>query len=179
MGEKGTVWSNITRCNVRLRGTDFFWIIPWNTCRKYRNSPCNINKIYYLTLILSFFKFIFRLYHLYIVCSRRFHERTFVFNQFASHSRKSRVEKNYVAMTNYDILHFFCSNLQLMSRAYRQCAPPPLLLEGGGGGGELPTKFSKRRGLIGPQLLERVDGKKGMNFFKGAMQLSHTKKIKI
>ena len=60
MGEKGTVWSNITRCNVRLRGTDFFWIIPWNACRKYRNSPCNINKIYYLTLIWSFFKFIFK-----------------------------------------------------------------------------------------------------------------------
>ena len=50
-------------------------------------------KIYYLTLILSFFKFIFRFYHLYIVCSRLFHERTFLFNQFASHSRKSRVGK--------------------------------------------------------------------------------------
>ena len=50
-------------------------------------------KVYYLTLILSFLKFIFRFYHWYIVCSRLFHERTFLFNQFASHSRKSRVEK--------------------------------------------------------------------------------------
>ena len=50
-------------------------------------------KIYHLTLILSFFEFIFRFYHLYIVCSRLFHERTFLFNQFASHSRKSRVGK--------------------------------------------------------------------------------------
>ena len=47
----------------------------------------------YLTLILFFLKFIFRFYHLYIVYSRLFHERTFLFNQFASHSRKSRVEK--------------------------------------------------------------------------------------
>ena len=52
-----------------------------------------LTKIYHLTLILSFFEFIFRFYHLYIVCSRLFHERTFLFNQFVSHSRKSRVEK--------------------------------------------------------------------------------------
>ena len=52
-----------------------------------------LTKIYHLTLILSFFEFIFRFYHLYIVCLRLFHERTFLFNQFASHSRKSRVEK--------------------------------------------------------------------------------------
>ena len=44
MGEKGTVWSNITRHNVRLRGTDFFRNFPWNSCRKCRNFPCNINK---------------------------------------------------------------------------------------------------------------------------------------
>ena len=35
---------------------------------------------------------------------------------------------------------------------------PPFLL---GEGVELPTKFSKRVGLTGPQLLERVAGKKG------------------
>ena len=52
-----------------------------------------LTKIYHLRLILWFFEFIFRFYHLYIVCSRLFHERTFLFNQFASHSRKSRVEK--------------------------------------------------------------------------------------
>ena len=52
-----------------------------------------LTKIYHLTLILSFFEFIFRFYHLYIVCLRLFHERTFFFNQFAYHSRKSSVEK--------------------------------------------------------------------------------------
>ena len=43
------------------------------------------------------------------------------------------------------------------------------------GGVELPTKFSKRGGLVGPQLLERVAGKEEMTFFTGAMQLSHKK----
>ena len=42
-------------------------------------------------------------------------------------------------------------------------------------GVELPTKFSKRWGLVGPQLLERVAGKEGMTFFTGAMQFSHIK----
>ena len=33
---------------------------------------------------------------------------------------------------------------------------------------ELPTKFSKRVGLTGPQLLEGVAGKEGVTFFRGA-----------
>ena len=42
-------------------------------------------------------------------------------------------------------------------------------------GVDLPTKFSKREGLVGPQLLERVAGKEGMTFFMGVMQFSHIK----
>ena len=39
-----------------------------------------------------------------------------------------------------------------------------------------PTKFSKRRGLTGPQLLEGVAGKEGCDFFQeGVLQLSHKK----
>ena len=52
---------------------------------------------------------------------------------------------------------------------------PSFLLGGGGGGIELPTKFSKKWGLVGPELLERVGGKEGITFFTGAMQFSHKK----
>ena len=50
------------------------------------------------------------------------------------------------------------------------CTPP--LLSAGKGGGRgvvvaLPTKFSKRGGLTGPQLLEGVAGKEGVTFFRG------------
>ena len=57
------------------------------------------------------------------------------------------------------------------------CIPPPFLLgRGGGGGVGLSTKFSKGAGdLVGPELLERVAGKKGMTFFTGAMQFSQIK----
>ena len=45
------------------------------------------------------------------------------------------------------------------------------------GGVELPTKFSKRGGLVEPQLLERVAGKDGMTFVRGQCNfLTHTKK---
>ena len=44
---------------------------------------------------------------------------------------------------------------------------------------ELPTKFSKRGGLVGPQLLERVAGKEGMTFLMGAMQFSHMKNLNL
>ena len=48
----------------------------------------------------------------------------------------------------------------------------------GDGAGEVepPTKFSKRRDLIGPQLLEEVAGKEGVTFFRG-LQLSHKNKL--
>ena len=44
---------------------------------------------------------------------------------------------------------------------------PPLSAAGGRGGGGLepPTKFSKRGGLTGLQLLEGVAGKEGGDFF--------------
>ena len=39
--------------------------------------------------------------------------------------------------------------------------------EGGGGGGvEPPTKFSKRGGLTGPQLLQGITEKEGGDFFQ-------------
>ena len=38
-----------------------------------------------------------------------------------------------------------------------------------------PTKFSKREGLTGPQLLEGVGGKEGGDFFQGGLQFSHKK----
>ena len=41
---------------------------------------------------------------------------------------------------------------------------PPL---SDGGRVEPPTKFSKRGGLTGPQLLEGVAGKEGVTFFRG------------
>ena len=46
--------------------------------------------------------------------------------------------------------------------------PPPFCWEGRGGVVvALPTKFSKRGGLTGPQLLEGVAGKEGVTFFRG------------
>ena len=73
----------------------------------------------------------------------------------------------------------FRSDFQLMSRAYTVCNPPLFLLGGGGGGGvgwgsNFQPNFQK-----GPQLLERVGGKEGMTYFRGAMQFPHTKKNKI
>ena len=54
--------------------------------------------------------------------------------------------------------------------------PPSLSAWGGGEGVGLSTKFSKGAGdLVGPELLERVAGKKGMTFFTGAMQFSQIK----
>ena len=49
------------------------------------------------------------------------------------------------------------------------CTPPPL----SAGGVEPPTKFSKRGGLTGPQLLQGVAGKGG-DFFQGVYN-SHIK----
>ena len=89
-------------------------------------------KVYYLTIILSFLKFIFRFYHLYIVCSRLFHERTFLFNQFASHSRKSRVEKIccHDSLWHLTLILFrFAVNV----KGLHIVCTPPFLLEGGGG----------------------------------------------
>ena len=40
-------------------------------------------------------------------------------------------------------------------------------LSAGGGGVEPPTKFSKRGGLTGPQLLEGVAEREGVTFFSG------------
>ena len=51
-------------------------------------------------------------------------------------------------MTHYDILHFFCSDLQLMSRAYAVCTPPFLL----GGRLNFQPSFQKEGGLAEPQL---------------------------
>ena len=48
----------------------------------------------------------------------------------------------------------------------------PFLL--GGGGVKPPTKFSKRGGLTGPQLLEGVAGKEGVTFFR-VLEFSHKK----
>ena len=48
--------------------------------------------------------------------------------------------------------------------------PPPGGGGGGGGGGvEPPSKFSKREGLTGLQLLEGVAGKEGGDFFSGGV----------
>ena len=52
---------------------------------------------------------------------------------------------------------------------------PPL---SDGGRVEPPTKFSKRGGLTGPQLLEGVAGKEGGEFFQGGLQFSHKNKLK-
>ena len=60
------------------------------------------------------------------------------------------------------------------------CVPPPPFCRGGGGGGEPPTKFPKREGLTGPQLLEGVAGKEREREWLfsgggGGLQLSHKK----
>ena len=44
---------------------------------------------------------------------------------------------------------------------------PPLSAGGGGEGVEPPTKFSKREGLTGTQLLEEGCWERGGNFFQG------------
>ena len=43
---------------------------------------------------------------------------------------------------------------------------------------ELPTKFSKRVGLTGPQLLEGVAGKEGVTLIRWVLQFSHKNKLK-
>ena len=84
-------------------------------------------------------------------------------------------------MTHHNISHFFCSDLQLMSRAYTQCAPPPLsvFLLGGGGGLNFEPNFQKGADLAGPQLLEGVTGKEGRDdFFSGGDAVFTPKKLK-
>ena len=49
------------------------------------------------------------------------------------------------------------------------CAPPPLSAEEGRV--VPPTKFSKRKDLTGPQLLEGVAGKEGGDFFQGGVAI--------
>ena len=44
-----------------------------------------------------------------------------------------------------------------------------------GVGVEPRTKFSKRGGLTAPQLLERVSGKEGTDFFQVGLHFSHKK----
>ena len=105
-------------------------------------------KIYYLTLILSFFKFIFRFYHLYIVCSRLFHERTFLFNQFASHSRKSRVEKIMWPWLLWHLALFLFRFAVNVKGLHIVCTPPFLL----GGRLNFQPSFQKEGGLAEPQL---------------------------
>ena len=46
------------------------------------------------------------------------------------------------------------------------------------GGVEPPTKFSKRGGLTGPQLLEGVAGKEGVTLIRRGLQFSHKNKLK-
>ena len=46
--------------------------------------------------------------------------------------------------------------------------PPP---SAGGGGVEPPTKFSKRAGLTGPQLLEGGYWERGGDFFQGEVAI--------
>ena len=43
---------------------------------------------------------------------------------------------------------------------------------------EFPTKFSKRVGLTGPQLLEGVAGKEGGDFFQGGCNFHIKNKLK-
>ena len=52
---------------------------------------------------------------------------------------------------------------------------PPL---SDGGRVEPPTKFSKRGGLTGPQLLEGVAGKEGVTLIRRGLQFSHKNKLK-
>ena len=54
--------------------------------------------------------------------------------------------------------------------------PPPY---SSGRGVEPPTKFSKRGGLTGPQLLEGVARKEGVTFFREGLQFSHKLKSEI
>ena len=46
---------------------------------------------------------------------------------------------------------------------------------GWGWGVQPPTKFSKRRGLTGTQLLEGGCWERGGDFFQGGLQFSHKK----
>ena len=53
------------------------------------------------------------------------------------------------------------------------CTLPPFLQSGGGGRVEPPTKFSKRDGFTGPQLLDRGCWERGGgNFFQGWLQVA-------
>ena len=54
------------------------------------------------------------------------------------------------------------------------CVHPPPFCRGGGGV-EPQTKFSKRRSLTGPHLLEGGCWETGGDFFQGGLQLSHKK----
>ena len=56
------------------------------------------------------------------------------------------------------------------------CTPPPPLFFCWRGKVEPPTKFSKRGGLTGPQLLEGGCWKEGVKFFKGGGGALFTKK---
>ena len=61
------------------------------------------------------------------------------------------------------------------------CAPPPPPPLSAGGGAKPSTKFSKRGGLKGPQLLEGVcwksggEGGQGETFFRGGCNFCETK----
>ena len=70
-----------------------------------------------------------------------------------------------------DLIRFFC----MMQSNSIVCTFPFCW---GGGRVEPPTKFSKRGGLIGPQLLQGVAGKEGVTIFGeggGGLQFSHKK----
>ena len=62
----------------------------------------------------------------------------------------------------------------IIGHCYIVGTPPPFLQ----GWVEPPTKFSKRGGLAGTQLLEGVAGKEGGDFFQGGLQFSHKNKLK-
>ena len=47
-----------------------------------------------------------------------------------------------------------------------------------GGWVGIPTKFSKKGGLMGSQFLERVAGNKGLTFFKEGCSFSINNKLK-
>ena len=88
-------------------------------------------------------------------------------------------EQGTLAQKIYNVHTIFCQFFDVKNGGYFQqpsilaeCAPPPSApFCRGGGGVEPPTKFSKRAGLTGPQLLEGGYWERGGDFFQGEVAI--------